>query len=199
MKDQKVATTQSVKSMLESLQVGDTLLVQAVKTVNPEKVQLEFAEKSRSLDSDPGALAALLNASDSRFSSGARRAWKPVQIVDAAKYFDVNFGDDGAWEMGENGKEVLPIGIMNPTMLGYRVRLIIKETITPDEYQAEHVDTSAKRKGAEGAFITHKGHHIFSNTDIVLKKGDEAPEHTLLVADSEEIIERKRIKDEVGL
>ena len=82
-----------------------------------------------------------------------------------------------------------------------RMRLQINETVEPTEWQAENIDTAAKRKGADGEFITCKGEKIFSNTNIVLMNGDENPEHTVLTADSAPVAATAsaKIKDEVGL
>ena len=61
---------------------------------------------------------------------------------------------------------------------------MITETIEPTEWQAENVERSAKRKGAEGAFITHDSNYIFSNTTLVLTDGDTKEMHTFLTPDS---------------
>ena len=84
---------------LKELQVGETLLTVARKVANG-KIQLEFAEKVTAKDRPLSALT-VLNASDSRFSSGARRGWATAEVLDASEIFDVNFGDDGEWFMGE--------------------------------------------------------------------------------------------------
>ncbi len=80
-----------------------------------------------------------------------------------------------------------------------RARLQINETVTPTEWQADNIETAAKRKGAEGEFITFKGQHIFSNTDVVLMNADESPEHTVLTADTVTVKAATPITDEVGL
>ena len=194
----KKATVQSVNAQIEALEAGQTLLVQVLKTSNPDKVQLEFAEKTRGIENSPSALLGLLNASDDRFSSGARRAWKTAQIVDVAKLMNINCGDDASWVTDpDRGKEVLPLGILNPTIMGYRCRVQILETVEPTEYQADNVETSAKRKGAEGEHILHNGQYIFSNTEVTLIKGDEAPTHVTLEADTSKVGVGAGIVDEV--
>jgi len=174
-----------VAAMLDSLQAGETLLVRAIKTTNSSKVQLEFAERMTSIEGNSGALLGLLNASDARFSNGARRAWMTAEINDVAKQLDINCGDDADWEMDkELGKEVLPLGRKNQKLGEYRLRVKIAETVVPTDYQKENLESSAKRRGSEGTFITHKGQYIFSNTEVVAMKGDAAPEHVILVADA---------------
>ena len=203
MSDPKKVTLKSVNSLIEALESGQTLLIQAIKTVNPAKVQLEFAEKMTNMEDNASALLGMFNQSDERFSSGARRAWLTSQIVDVAKHLNLNCGDDAPWVMDkERGKEVLPFGIINPAVAGKRFRVKVSETLEPTEYQAEHVETAAKRKGAEGEFITCGGKHIFSNTEVVAITGDDAPKHVYLPSDTEGAtanVGGNAIKDEVGL
>ena len=109
-----------------------------------------------------------------------------------------NVGEDGAWEMNEaRGKEVIFFGKLNPVIAGKRVRVIIQETTTPTDYQAENIETSAKRKGAEGAFILSGGKYIFSNTDVTLIGEDQEVKHVMLESDPETVEEN--INSEVGV
>jgi hypothetical protein len=88
--------------------------------------------------------------------------------------------DDADWTTNDSGKEVVAIGILNPTINGKHLRLQITETITPrSEWDTENIEAAAKRKGKDGDFITHKGYHIFTMTDMVLGE----PKHTFLEAD----------------
>ena len=189
----------NIDQKLSALQTGETLLVQALKTKNPNKVQLEFAEKVRSTVGNAGSLLGMLNKSDDRFSSGARRAWLTAEINDVSELLDINVGDDADWGLTPTGKDALPIGILNPMIHGMRARLQINETVEPTEWQADNIETAAKRKGAEGEFITFKGQHIFSNTDVVLMDNDNAPEHVVLKADTLTVKAATPITDEVGL
>jgi len=178
-------TVESVKQQIANLTPGKSLLVQAVKTINPSKIQLEFAEKTQGMEGNANALLSMLNASDERFTSGARRAWVTAEIADASKMFGINFGDDADWVMDPNlNKEVLPLGIENPTLNGFELRIQIEETLEGTEWQLQNIETSAKRRGKDGDYITHNGKYIFSNTRVVpLKKGVE-PKHVLLQADA---------------
>ena len=191
----------NIEQQLSALKTGETLLVQALKTKNPNKVQLEFAERVRSVEGNAGSLLGILNKSDARFTSGARRAWMTAEIADVAELLNINVGDDADWTLTETGKDVLLLGILNPEIQDMRLRLQINETVEPTEWQAENIDTAAKRKGAEGDFIKHKGQYIFSNTEVVLMKKGENPEHTVLTADSAPVAATAsaKIKDEVGL
>jgi len=150
---------------LETLVAGDTLLISARKIANG-KISLEFAEKITATDRPVSALT-LLNASDDRFSSGARRGWATAEPVDASKAIGINFGDDGEWYASDRG-EMMDLDILNPAYNGVRFRVQITETTEPTEWQADNLEKSAKRAGKDGDFITNDGDYIFSNSDIVL-------------------------------
>ena len=121
---------------LESLEVGQTLLVSA-RQVSNGKISLEFAEKITAKDRPVSALT-VLNASDDRFSSGARRGWATAEPIDASNAFNINFGDDGEWYTSERG-EMMDLDILNPEFNGTRFRVQISETIEPSEWQAENI------------------------------------------------------------
>ena len=87
---------------LDTLKTGETLLISA-RQINNGKISLEFAEKITAKDRPVSALT-VLNASDDRFSSGARRGWATAEPIDASKAFDVNFGDDGEWYSSDRGE-----------------------------------------------------------------------------------------------
>ncbi len=171
---------------LETLQVGETLLISARQVANG-KLSLEFAEKITAKDRPVSALT-VLNASDDRFSSGARRGWATAEPVDASSAFGVNFGDDGEWYTSEKG-EMMDLDILNPEFNGVRFRVQITESTEPSEWQAENVERAAKKAGRDGDHITHEGNYIFSNTDVVL---DEA-NHTFLQPDSTGVSSPKAI------
>ena len=198
-------TVESVQEQIKTLQSGDTLLVRALKTKSPDKIQLEFAEKTLAFEGNANALVSLFNADDERFNSGARRAWSTGSITSLSKALDMNFGDDADWVMDPNlGKEVLPLGELNPTVNGFRLRVEIRETTDGTDYQLENPETAAKRKGAQGEFITHKGSYIFSNTVIVPLKDGVEPTHVTLKADtvsepSNASVSQDAIQDEVGM
>jgi len=195
----------NIEQQLNALKTGETLLVRALKT-RTNKIQLEFAERIKSIEGNPGSLLAMLNASDPKFTSGARRAWIPVEVSDAATLFNINLGDDAPWTLTASGKDELILGILNPTVTDMRVRVLINETTVPrDTYQADNVQTTAKRKGANGDFIKHKGQYIFSNTSVALLPEGATPEHVLLTPDTAvvaplQVVEQATaIVDEVGI
>ena len=109
---------------LDTLEVGQTLLISA-RQISNGKISLEFAEKITAKDRPVSALT-VLNASDDRFSSGARRGWATAEPIDASKAFDVNFGDDGEWYSSDRG-EMMDLDILNPTFDGTRFRVQITE------------------------------------------------------------------------
>ena len=179
---------------LSSLQVGETLLTQARKIANG-KIQLEFAEKVTAKDRPLSALT-VLNASDVRFSSGARRGWATAEIEDASNVFGINFGDDGDWVMGEtlSGKsaEFLQLNILNPEFNNLRFRVRVVESTEPtasqqkyaDELGVDVIDTQAKRAGKGGDHILHQGNHIFMNSYVDLLPLNDNPEHIFLKSDT---------------
>ena len=147
-------------SSINSLVPGQCLLVQAIKTKSEDKVQLEFAEVLSTNSSN--SLAARLNRSDSRFKTKARRAWQTVMMVDAAKDFNINLGDDAGWELQANGKDVLPLNVLNPKIDGNLIRIQVIETCEGDansslitDYMRENVTTQAKRRGGDRDWETN--------------------------------------------
>lgn len=170
---------------LQGLQMGQTLLVSARKVAG-QKVQLEYAEVLEKESSPAINLVALFNASDSRFTVGAkaRRAWITVQPADAGRMLGIDLSDNNPdWYENQLGQEVLDLNILNPvaTINGTaaRLRVQIVETISPTEWQANNISTDAKRKGKDGAFITHNGCYIFTNATVMFGE----PKHVFLKAD----------------
>jgi len=189
------------KGDLTTLNPGDTLLVQARKVAN-SKIQLEFAEIIQTVDR-PVNLLSILNRSDAAFATRARRAWVTAEPADASEDFNINFGDDGEWYVSEKG-EVLDLNILNPEYNGFRMRLRVMETLTPTTWQEAHLETSAKRRGSEGDFITHGGEYIFSNTDMVLTndnvkhiflEADDAPTSDTSTSVIEKVAEPEKVEE----
>ena len=171
---------------LDTLKPNDTLLLQARKVANG-KIQLEVAESIQVSDRPMNVLG-MLNKSDDRFKSNARRTWITAEPTDASELFNVDFGMEAEWYMGESKAgtqvELLDLNILNPVINDMRCRILVTETIEPTDWQAENVERAAKRKGAEGEFITHDSNYIFSNTTLVLTNDDTKSMHTFLKPDS---------------
>lgn len=187
---------------LDTLKLGQTLLLSARKVRNG-KLQLEFAEVL-TVSEGPKTALSRFNRSDSRFGSRARRAWVITEMSDISADLGVDFSDNNeGWEMTPKG-EVLELNMLNPVVDGERIRIMVSETVTPNEYQAENIETSAKRRGKGGDFILHDGEYIFSNTLVVIT--NETITHTLLEADATEVksvkqqtVESTATVDEFGL
>ena len=176
---------------LESLQPNETLLLGARK-VSGDKIHLEFAEIIQTSDR-PASILSMLNESDARFSSRARRAWMTAEPQDATKHLGIDFSlNNDKWYMSDKG-EVMDLNILNPTINDIRCRLVITETTEATEWQADNIETSAKRRGRDGDFITQNGNYIFSNTTIVLN--DDTPTHTLLEVDAIEDVPAVTVND----
>jgi hypothetical protein len=169
---------------LQGLQVGQTLLVSARKVAG-NKLQLEFAEIVKSQSNAVNPLA-IFNKSDDRFSQGgARRAWLTAEPKDAGQYLGIDLTETNPnWTVDSMGREIISLNILNPTanIQGEEIPLKVEviETVTPTDWQAANLDTSAKRRGKDGAFITHKGMYIFANTRIAFHKAN----HVFLEADA---------------
>ena len=188
-------TNQLNSGELSSLQVGQVLLTKATKT-STDKIQLEFAEKIAAKDKPVSALT-VLNASDTRFSSGAARAWAVAEVEDAAKIFGVSFGEDGDWEMDTkaNGNpcESIHLNILNPVFNNTLFRVRIMETTEPTASQIKYaedkgldvVEWACKRYGKGGDAILHKGEHIFRNSYIDLLPEGANPQHEFLTSDTQ--------------
>ena len=168
---------------LDTLKAGNTLLVEA-KQVNGGKIQIEFVEIIQTGDKNTGInLLGLLNKSDDRFSSNARRAWMVGEAVDISESFGIDVGPGASWYAKDN-TEFLELNILNPVVQGYKCKIVVTETTTPTEWQADNIETKAKRKGKGGDYITHDGNYIFSNTSAILTNEDTKDMHVFLAPDS---------------
>jgi len=166
---------------LATLKPGTSLLVHARRVANG-KVQLELAERVETGTGSSNDPLAMFNKSDDRFSArGARRAWITVEPVDATELLGIDL-TSGYNDADERGRELKVLNVLSPTATedAIPLRVQITETVTPDDYQMENVEETAKRAGEDGDFITHKGMYIFSNTKVVFGE----PNHTLLEADA---------------
>jgi hypothetical protein len=180
-KDHKIMKNQLNTGSLDTLKKGETLLVNARQVANG-KIHLEFAEIIKVNEKGENVLA-LLNKSDDRFSSNARRTWITAEPADATDHLGVDFGAQAPWYVSERG-EMLDLNILNPLIKGSRCRVVVEESTEPTEYQADNLDKSAKRKGKGGEFITHEGNYIFSNTTIALTNESTEKMHIFLTPDS---------------
>lgn len=162
---------------LDTLKFGQTLITRAIK-VNGGKVQIEVAEIIQQQDEN---VLQMFNQSDTRFQRGARRAWLTAEPKDAATILGIPaIANVDAYVIGDDNKPNVMLNVLNPVVNGKRLRVQVTESIFPSEYDAANIETRAKRRGAGGAFILHKGNHIFTKTDVVLNE----PQHTFLEADA---------------
>lgn len=161
---------------LEALTPGNSLLVQSRQVANG-KIQLEIAERLEGA-AQANPLAAF-NKSDDRFAQGgARRAWLTCEPADATELLGVDLTD--GYSPNAMGQMVKQLNISNPTVGGTPLRVEIVETVEPTEWQMANLQTAAKRRGKEGAFITHQGNYIFANSRVCFGE----PNHVFLEADA---------------
>ena len=152
---------------IESLQSKNCLLLEAIKTKNPNKVQLHFAEKK---GANTNSLLAMFNADDDRFSSKATRAWISVEITNANELLGIDLSaTSDSWTMID-GKERMPLNILNPCVLsnGQLIRVRVVESTKPTEFESQSPEKFAKRAGKDGDFITHNGDYIFMHKEIIM-------------------------------
>ena len=158
---------------VESLESKNCLLLEAIKTKNPNKVQLHFAEKK---GANTNSLLAMFNADDDRFSSKATRAWISVEITNANELLGVDLSaTSDSWTMID-GKERMPLNILNPTVLsnGKLIRVRVVESTKPTDFESQNPEKYAKRAGKDGDFITHNGDYIFMHKEIIMVAPDLA-------------------------
>lgn len=158
---------EEVTVLMQNLKPGQCLLVSAAKTVDANKVQLEFAEiivrKDRPLQA-----VALLNSTDERFNRGqrARRGWVTVVKEEAKKAFGIDF-DKLSYELHEGDrKPVAYIGKFNLALQGRPIHLQVNDTLIPTEWQEQNIHTAAKNNGM-GTYYLKDGQPIFSNVTVV--------------------------------
>ena len=95
-----------------------------------------------------------------------------INLTHLANKSDTRFGirSQKAWLYGEE-QDMLD-------MFGQ-----IIETLIPNDYQAEDLESRCKRKGADGDKILHQGNMIFRNANIIASVGDKAAANVFLAAD----------------
>jgi hypothetical protein len=171
-------------SDLSKLSMGDVAIL-SVRKVTNGKISIEFAEKmQREANNSTLNVLSLLNAGDPAFEQKARRAWVIGTADNVAKLFNLDEATLVALEEGAS----LEVFIKNPSIevsgIKYNYKVVINETTEANEYQKANVETTAKRRGVNGEFITSNGQYIFSNTTVVGVKEGEVAKHNLLVADT---------------
>ena len=153
-----------MKTTIETLKKGDTLLVSVRKTANGS-FQAEFAEHIINPDSPKNMLASL-NKGDERFEQTGkpRRCWTKI-TPESASELGIDLIKD---KVDEEGKEY---NILNPSIDGVRIRIQVTETTEATEWQAKNVEKAAKqivdRKTGEVLYFRKDGKFIFSNTSVV--------------------------------
>lgn len=169
--------------MLSKLNQGETAILAVKKVVN-NKISVEFAEKMQT-SSQATVLNALslFNAGDPAFETKARRAWVVGTIENIANLFKLDVSKLTDLQEGESEEIFIknPSTEINGTKLFFKLR--VRETTEANDYQKANIETTAKRKGKNGDYITSNGKYIFSNTDVVLLKEGEVAPHQLLKGD----------------
>jgi hypothetical protein len=168
-----------------SLKTGESLLTQ-IRLVKNGKIEVELAEKVANPNKKNvgrSLVLTTLNASDAAFSqSGARRAWTTATAVDLKKAIPEISAQVDACTAGEYHNIVI-CGVKNPKLNGMTLRIQVRETVVPTEYQSENMEKEAKRPNKDGDILCHNGSPIFSNTEITV---EGMVENVFLTADAVE-------------
>ena len=124
----------------------------------------------------------VFNKSDDRFTSGtgARRAWMTVEPSDASEILGINLEDDEQYTTDAMGREIMSLNILSPAAGDHQLRVQIVDTVDATEWDAQNIETRAKRKGKDGPFITHEGRYIFTQSSVVFGE----PNNVFLEADA---------------
>tara|TARA_B100000963_G_C22617167_1_gene667971 strand:- start:1389 stop:2033 length:645 start_codon:yes stop_codon:yes gene_type:complete len=169
-----------IKVKPENLKVGDTLLM-SFRRIDRDKIMVEIGERINTRSTDDRAIS-LFNESDELYEPGIRRAWYPADPKDILKHFGLDV-DKLKWTLNAKGQDVCNLNYLNPKALGKRLRVIIEESIYPNnEYQVDNAYNIAKRRGKDGDYCTHDGKLIFANTDVILTNKEKI-DHTILPID----------------
>jgi hypothetical protein len=100
-----------------------------------------------------------------------------VEPDDASEYLGIDLSNKNkGWKLDAMKRSVLMLNILNPVAtigdeeIALKVEVI--ETTQPTEWQLNNIETSAKRKGKDGAYCTHNGLYIFANTRVAFTKAN---------------------------
>jgi len=183
-----------------ALNANETLLARAI-TSSGDKIGFEFHEVITNGDASMAGIniTHLANKSDTRFGIRSQKAWLYGEEADMLEMFGLPSNTlDGLWAVDQEyldrtgtSRNQAVLNISNPTLHGHaspdgesiRTRVQIIESLVPDDYQAEDLESRCKRKGADGDKILHQGNMIFRKANIIASVGDVAAVNIFLAAD----------------
>lgn len=170
-----IKLSEEANNVLAKLEQGVTIALRMrhVNNSDPslEKVQIEFAEKIS--NGRPLAAAALFNADDDRFSSGAQRAWETASLTIAEQMF-------GKIPDGEASVEILKKLLPEN---GQQLRMQLTECLESElnETELQYSENYLKRAGSDGNyFYTPNGDRVASRKRMIVVKEGEQPKNTFL-------------------
>ena len=160
------------KQYLTSLKEGVCVIVRA-KRVNSSvdgmpKIQIEFAEKINNPNRGKSGLA-MLNSDDSRFSTGAQRAWITASPAKAKELLGIEIPN------GESFTEILqPCPTVGDEEFHLQYDEILESELTENE--AAYAENYLKRAGAEGNyFYAGNGQRVASRKTLVVTPKGTVP------------------------
>lgn len=146
--------------------------LRSAKKVQGGKIALAFTQvvntKNRAT-----SLLSLLNASDERFSkAGERWCYLNAEPIDAQTITGVDFST-----LKEEGDEMKDLNIVMGKVQGMDLNIQVLETTNGNEYEVANIESTAKRAGKDGEYITTEhGEFIYQRTSVVLGE----PKHVLI-------------------
>jgi len=152
---------------VENLVKGEVLMMD-IKKVKGGKLQIQFAEIVRDPNKAIDAVG-MFNSSDERFTPPkARRAWLTVEPGDAIKHLPAIKSQVELAEKSD-GEDSFDINILNPSVAGGdRLRLQVRETTIPTQWQIENKEKAAKLAPSSGRYLFHNGQNIYSRATVVV-------------------------------
>ena len=182
---------------IDTLNQNETLLTR-ILTTSTDKIQLEFVEQIQNphaAGSNSGInLLYLANKSDVRFSRrGGQYAWLTGTPEDVLPLFGITDIKETDWvpDPKKEGRNMIELNILNPEVMGQaspdgepiRARVQVIESVEPNEWQAEDINSRCKTRGKDGDPIMHQGKHIFVQRTVMPCAGDTPAESNFLKPD----------------
>lgn len=177
-------------------------LTRVAKTKN-DSLQIEISDSGILRPNSVSSALQELNAGDDRFNNNSTRmAWAKVTLEGLAKIKGVTAQHIEQVKSLKEVGDAVELNIVAPTLKGKELRVEVRDSLVPDEYQQENWESSAKQLeitekllqsktphtaaceeqvGERGYFINEANRSlIFSKTSIVLCDPDTEPRHNFI-------------------
>ena len=98
-----------------------------------------------------------------------------VEPSDASEILGIDLSDESKYTTDAMGRDIMPLNVLSPKAGDHTLRVQIVETTNASEWDAQNIETRAKRRGKDGDFITHKGMYIFTQSTWCLGNQQRVP------------------------